>query len=441
MILRFWAKPGLNHRLRCPRHGSSVLGAVAEASAPPVGSNMRILLVVPWDEEAGGVASVVGNLACYLQGKGHEVIFLFPGRSISPKPKVTKWGYPGFELRMQAPFGIRPPMVSLTAFLLLFPITMFQLMRFLKKYRIQIVNVHYPMDSFYYFSICRRIQHIKLITSVHGADILPNGNPRVKYSHTVKSLLSSSDRIIAVSQAFQHDFVSIFPDLQKKSFYIHNGINPDELNISLKLSTRNDQERYILCVAMHNEKKALDVLIRAVALLEDVEPPFKLVLVGDGPLHQQLKDLAVSLGIHKRIAFRGFQGRREVAKLLHGCELFVLPSRSEPFGIAIIEALACRKPVIATSVGGIPEIIEDGRTGLLVEPNDAGALAAALLRVLQDQELRTVLATNGYRTVQERFRSENTGSAYEAVFRDMLPFVGEKNGQQAGRRTRGSEST
>ena len=322
----------------------------------------------PWMRILGGVPYVVGNLARYLQGRGHEVIFLFPGKSIFLKPKVTKWGYPGFELRMQLPFGERHPIVSLTVFLLLFPVIMCQLIRLLQSYRIQIVNVHYPADLFFYFSICRHLQRVKLITSVHGADILPDGNPRVKYSQAMKSLLSSSDRIIAVSRAFQNDFVSLFPDLHEKSVYIHNGVNRNELELPLKVETRHDQDRYILCVAMHNEKKALDVLIRAVALLEDVEPPFKLILVGDGPLHQQLKALAVSLGVHKQIAFLGFQGRAEVAKLLHGCEVFVLPSRSEPFGIAIIEALACKKPVVATSVGGIPEIIENGKNGLLVSP-------------------------------------------------------------------------
>jgi glycosyltransferase involved in cell wall biosynthesis len=381
---------------------------------------MRILLVVPTDEDLGGVPYVVGNLARYLQGKGHEVIFLFPGKSIFLKPKVTKWGYPGFELRMQLPFGERHPIVSLTVFLLLFPVIMCQLIRLLQRCRIQIVNVHYPADPFFYFSICRHILRVKLITSVHGADILPDGKPRDQYSQAMKSLLSSSDRIIAVSRAFQNDFVNLFPNFQGKSIYIHNGVNRTELNQSLKFESRHDQDRYILCVAMHNEKKALDVLIRAVALLDDVKPPFKLILVGDGPLHQHLKDLALSLKVHKRIAFLGFQGRTEVVKLLHGCELFVLPSRSEPFGIAIIEALACKKPVVATSVGGIPEIIEHGINGILVDPDNPSALAEALRTLLTDNDLRRTLAANGYVTVQRRFCYENTGAAYEAVFFDLL---------------------
>jgi glycosyltransferase involved in cell wall biosynthesis len=85
-------------------------------------------------------------------------------------------------------------------------------------------------------------------------------------------------------------------------------------------------------------------------------------------------------------------------------------------------------------LGGIPEVIEDGRTGLLVDPDDPGALAEALMRVLKDRELRKVLAGNGYRTVQEHFRSETMGSAYEGVFHDMLRFVGGKDGHLDGRK-------
>jgi glycosyltransferase involved in cell wall biosynthesis len=381
---------------------------------------MRIMLVVPTDEDLGGVPYVVGNLARYLQTKGHKVSFLIPGKSLFLKPKVTKWGYPGVELRLQLPFGERHPIVSLPLFLLLFPVIMYQLIRIIRRHRIQIVNVHYPAEPCVYFSICHRLLRIKLVTSVHGADILPDGKPRVKYSRGLKSLLSSSDRTIAVSQAFQKDFISLFPDLRSKSLYIHNGVNCDELNQPLRSEVRYDRDRYVLCVAMHNEKKAVDVLIRAVALLEDVEPPFKLVLVGDGPLHQQLKELAVSLHVHTRIAFLGLQGRAQVTKLLHGCEIFVLPSRSEPFGIAIIEALACEKPVVATSVGGIPEIIEHGKNGILVAPDDPIALAEALRVLLINTDLRRRLAMNGHATVRERFCFEDTGDAYEAVFLDLL---------------------
>jgi len=168
------------------------------------------------------------------------------------------------------------------------------------------------------------------------------------------------------------------------------------------------------------------VLLRAFAQIGDKEPELRLVLAGDGPLRPQLEDLATALGIGDKVEFLGQQGRSQVAKLLAGCEVFVLPSRSEPFGIAIIEALACKKAVVATAVGGIPEIIENGKNGILVEPDNPKALAEALIAVLNDRSLQLQLPENGYMTVRERFQSDHTGSAYETVFSDLSRSVNKK---------------
>src|SRR5262249_37925675 len=153
---------------------------------------------------------------------------------------------------------------------------------------------------------------------------------------------------------------------------------------------------------------------------QNTAPTLKLLLVGDGPLRGELERLALSLGITDRIRFLGLRGRDQVARLIHGCEVFVLPSRSEPFGIVLIEALGCKKPVIATTVGGIPEIIENGKSGILVEPDNPEALAAALTSVLQNESLRLAMACAGNARVREKFSTENTGSSYEALFDGLL---------------------
>ena len=380
---------------------------------------MRILLVSPLDQTFGGVASVVGNLARYLQNHEHKVLFLHPGRSLSPKKKTTQWGFSGFDLRLQAPFGKRHSVISITLFLIFFPIGIYQLTRLIQKHRIDIVNIHFPGDYCFYFALCRRILPIRLVTSIHGADFFPGGRPKVRYSSTIRWLLSSSDLIVAPSQSYREDFLSVFPKFNGKTTFIHNGIDLAELTVP-QAGNRGAQDRYVLCIAAHNVKKGLDVLIRAVALLGDLDPPFKLFLVGDGPLRGQLENLVSLLGIEGRIKFLGWQERAEVANLLHGCEVFVLPSRSEPFGVAIVEAMACRKPVVATKAGGIPEIIQNGKNGILVEPDNPAALAEALVNVIKNRPFQRLIANNGYLTVQEKFRCENTGRSYATVFADLL---------------------
>jgi glycosyltransferase involved in cell wall biosynthesis len=382
---------------------------------------MTILLVTSKEEESGGVASVIGNLARYLHSRGHEIIFLYAGDSISPKKVKTKMGFTGFELNLRVPFREgRHPVITLAAFLICFPISMYKLIWFIKKNKIQIVNIHYPAEFFFYFALCRRILPLVLVTSVHGAELFPGGSPMAKYSPGIRLLLASSDRIVAPSRSFQNDVCGIFPHLKEKTTFIHNSVDLTELNGASPHISSHDRDPYILCIAMHNEKKGLDMLLRAFKHVQHAQPSIKLVLVGDGPLRKQLEHLASSLEIRDRVKFLGLQGRIEVRQLLHDCELFVLPSRSEPFGIAIIEAMACKKPVVATSVGGIPEIIEHQKNGILVEPDNPDALAEALVTVLKDPTLQRVIAKNGFDTVQKQFGSANSGTAYEKVFTDLL---------------------
>jgi len=382
---------------------------------------VKILLVVPWDQEFGGVASIVGNLASYLQGQGHEVFFFHPSRgAVFLRKRRTRWGFPGFELRLGLPYGIHHPILQFLGFFVLLPFTLYQLLRLIQRHGIQVVNIHYTTDWFFYFAVCRRMLRIILVTSVHGADIFPDGRPRIKYSRAMRFLLNSSDIVVAPSMGYQREFLEVVPECVGKMTIIGHSVNVAELYGYSQSGDRKVQRPYILCIAMHNKKKGLDVLLRTFSILQDALPTFKLVLVGDGPLRNELEELADSLKIRKRVEFLGEQGRAQVAKLLHGCEIFVLPSRSEPFGIVIIEAWACKKAVIATKVGGIVDIIENQKTGILVEPDNPGALANAIVSLVRDQDLRRVMGENGYASVQERFLCKHAGMAYEEVYRKLL---------------------
>lgn len=378
---------------------------------------MNVLIVVPWDQKRGGVASVVGNLGKYLEARGHGVFFFHPDpQAIFLAEGKTKWEFQDFRLRLSLPFGDNHPVLGTLAFFALFPLAMYQLIRLIRRHRIDIVNIHYPLDSFAYFALCRSFLPIKLVTSIHGADIFPKGKPRAAYPAPLRFLLRSSDIIVANSRAFREDFLALFPGLKEKTIAIHNGVDLAELNGPASKASAKNGRRYLLSIATHNEKKGLDVLIRAFAHVARLDPNLDLFLVGDGPLRSQLEELARSLSLEARVRFLGSRDRPEIATLLHGCELFVLPSKSEPFGIVILEALACRKPVVATKTGGIPEIIQSGVNGILVEPERPGELAHAISTVLTDQNLRRNISERGYATAERQFRCENTGKAYEAAF-------------------------
>jgi glycosyltransferase involved in cell wall biosynthesis len=377
---------------------------------------MKIMIAVPQDEEVGGVSYVVRNLARYLKSRGHEVVFLFPGKAFVTKPKTTSLGFPGFEIRMQLAFGERHWLVSILVFVILFPVGVFQLIRLMQKQRTQIINIHYPTDCFFYVAVCSRLLSIPLVTSVHGADVVPNGERQARYSREFTFLLSSSNLIVAPSRHFKNDFHRIFPTLEAKTTFIHNGVDLSEFEWQLP-DIDKPAVPYLLCVSAYKEQKAIDVLIRAVQRVRETHPSVKLVLVGAGHLREELETLAAGLGLRDQIQFLGRQGRREIIRLLWGCKVFVLPSRFETFGIAVLEAMVCGKPVIATTAGGIPEIVQSGRNGILVRPDDPNALAQAIDKILADEILQSRLGSNGFKTAREQFNFARTATAYEAVLR------------------------
>jgi glycosyltransferase involved in cell wall biosynthesis len=142
------------------------------------------------------------------------------------------------------------------------------------------------------------------------------------------------------------------------------------------------------------------------------------LIAGDGPARGELEAAARAAGLGERARFLG--ARDDKARLLAACDVFCLPSRHEGLGVAALEAMAAGRAVVATRVGGLGEAVVDGRTGLLVPPDDPLALAEALARVLGDRELRERLGRAGPERIGEGFRAEQMVAAYEELYRAVL---------------------
>jgi len=169
-----------------------------------------------------------------------------------------------------------------------------------------------------------------------------------------------------------------------------------------------------LALGRLHPNKAFDVLLSAVARLPDLH----LWLAGEGELRRVLEEQAASLGIGSRVRFLGW--RQDVAALLAAADLLVCPSRQEPLGNVVIEAWAAGKPVVAAASAGPVELIEQGRTGLLVPVDDAAALAASLGRVIGDDDLAAYLAAEGRAAFEAEFTEARTIAGYRSLFARVL---------------------
>ena len=166
-------------------------------------------------------------------------------------------------------------------------------------------------------------------------------------------------------------------------------------------------------------KKGLSVLLQAIALLQrGGGPPCQLLIVGDGPARPSLESLSRRLGVGDCVRFTG--PRRDIPRILPLLDLFVLPSRYEGFGIAILEAMAAGKPVVATTAGGIPEFVVAGETGLLVEPGNAAQLAEAIGCLLREGERAKQMGLRGRSRVLEKFQMSTVVRQHEQVYQACL---------------------
>jgi glycogen synthase len=177
-------------------------------------------------------------------------------------------------------------------------------------------------------------------------------------------------------------------------------------------------DRFVLGLGRVVAKKGFDLLLEAFARLAPWRPDLGLVLAGDGPARDGLADQAARLGLAGRVHFAGALGRAEVAWAMGAAQVFVLPSRVEPFGIVVLEALRAGRPVVVSSRGGAGEIVRHEREGLVADPMDSAQLAGSIARLLDDPELARRLAEAGRRRVLD-FDWGGVAGEYREIYRSV----------------------
>lgn len=246
--------------------------------------------------------------------------------------------------------------------------------------------VHVALDR-----ICTRLAHRVIAVSQHTAD------------HLVKAEGAQPDKIRVVHNGI--DFARV---------QISSPEAPERIRAELDLAGR----RVALIAARLHPEKGYEHLLRAVPAVAAEVPDFMLLVAGAGPFEAQYRALSAALGCGEAVRFLGF--RRDLPDLMAACDVLVLPSLAEAFGLVAAEAVYLGVPIVASRVGGIPEIVDDEVDGLLVPPGDHGALAGALVRVLTDRELRCRLAGAGRERITGLFGFERMMREYERVYDELV---------------------
>jgi glycosyltransferase involved in cell wall biosynthesis len=262
-----------------------------------------------------------------------------------------------------------------------------------------------------------------VVVSYHALAVDPHENIVRPY---LRPVLRRLDAHIAVAEIQKRHLVGVEGLREESVRVIYNGVDtgafrpadPAERSATRRTLGLADDAVVLMTVGSLKPIKGADVLLRAVAPLMREQPRLRLVLVGDGPDRGSLERQARELSIADRVSFLGL--RADVDRLLRAADALVLPSRSEALPTVLLEAMAAGLPVVATRVGGVPEIVDEDRSGLMVPPEDASALGGALARIASDPALRRSLGQRGRAVVESRFRVETMCENRMAYFEEVL---------------------
>jgi glycosyltransferase involved in cell wall biosynthesis len=314
------------------------------------------------------------------------------------------------------------------------------LVRYLRRSRVDVVHTHRYKETIL-GSIAAKlagVPHLIRTVQLGMFDVIPRalGAPvrpweRVKstaYELLDRAVLSCfADRIVTVSRRMADALQACGYDAQTVSC-IHNGV--DLRTIQAAHSSADVRRRIGVepdALVIGNAARLAPVkgqafLLRAAKLVLEQEPRARFVFVGSGSLKNQLMDLAAALGIDRACRFidRVTDLGLSVYDVIAAMDIFTLPSLDEGTPLALMEAMALKRPVVVTPVGGVPEIVTDGVTGLIVPPRDEQKLAAACLTLTRDRALAHTLGENARRTVEVDFSRERNGEAWLQLYRDLV---------------------
>src|SRR5574340_3723 len=302
---------------------------------------------------------------------------------------------------------------------------LWKLARHFRRHRFMVVHTHKPKDNFLSGMACRLVGVPYLVRTLHGSWEPFQGFEHVKIKtyeyvdRAVNKHLVSA--IIAVTSKIQALLTNNHP--KEKFVCIHNGIDVDNLRPRRdKWRIRKDLDIGSGAVILGTVGRLTPVkghvyLLKAMQVLLSKNQDIRLVIVGDGPLRDQLSNLAVELKIEKNVFFVGHQD--EACDFIDAMDVFVLPSLHEGIPMVLLEAMALSRPVVGSRAGGIPEVIEEGVSGLLVEPGNPVALAEALEALTKDVERAEQLGKNGRVRIEQSFTSNIMAAKTADLYRRL----------------------
>jgi N-acetyl-alpha-D-glucosaminyl L-malate synthase BshA len=359
----------------------------------------------------GGSGVVATELGKELAGRGHDVHFIsyaLPIKlTISERiyfHEVEVLSYPLFEY---PPYDLvlATKMAEVTA-----------------RYNLDILHVHYAIPhsiSAYLAKMMLSERKIPFVTTLHGTDITLVGNDR-SYLPITRFGIEQSDAVTAVSQYLKQRTIEEF-QIKKPITVVPNFVDCDvygrATDPALRQRFANPDQAIFIHISNFRPVKRVEDVIATFAKVHQ-SCPSRLLMVGDGPERPKAEWLASSHGVSHDVLFMGKQN--DMAPFLSIADVLLLPSENESFGLVALEAMACEVPVIATRIGGLPEVVEHGEDGFLVGLGDVSAMAEASIRLIKDPQLKAQMGKSAREHALRDFCSTKIVRHYEHLYTQTI---------------------
>jgi N-acetyl-alpha-D-glucosaminyl L-malate synthase BshA len=357
----------------------------------------------------GGSGVVATELGIALADRGHEVHFVTYKQPVRLGLLNNSIHFHEVNVPEYPLFQYQPYELALSS----------KLVDTIKLYGIELLHVHYAIPHAYAGYMAKKMLeeeniHIPMITTLHGTDITLVGNHPF-YRPAVTFSINNSDVVTSVSASLKEQTLELF-DIKVPIEVIPNFIDKTKYSNSFTDCQRslmaNDDERILTHISNFRKVKRIPDVIQVFYRVQK-SIPAKLVMVGEGPEKEGAEQLCEELGISDKVIFLG--NSNEIDRILCFSDLFLLPSETESFGLAALEAMINRVPVISSNTGGIPEVNEQGVTGFLSNIGDVEDMASNAMKILADDDVLEKFKQNAVKSA-ERFDILNVLPIYEAVY-------------------------
>lgn len=360
----------------------------------------------------GGSGVVATELAKGLSQRNHNVHVLSYDRPARLDTFHTNISYHEVNMNTYPLFEYPPYDLALAN----------QMANLIEYENIDVLHVHYAIPHATSAYLAKQIlgekaADVPLITTLHGTDITIVGSDP-SYKSVVDFSINQSDGVTAVSEYLKNETYERF-DIKKEIKVIPNFIDLDRFRKSNKMHFKRaicpEGEKVVVHVSNFREVKRVPEVVSVFARILENDIKAKLLLVGDGPDRQRAEQRCRDLGICNHVRFLGKQD--QVEEVLSIADLFLIPSGSETFGLAALEALSCSVPVISSNIGGLPEVNVHGETGYLCDLDDIDCMADYAVKILSDEDLHREMADNA-RAQARRFEMGKIISQYEEYYQE-----------------------